>query len=37
MEWQQHKKSRYHRKYVKHLKVEAMRKAYMELKKPENA
>ncbi|CEI97005.1 Putative tRNA dimethylallyltransferase [Rhizopus microsporus] len=32
-EWEQHKKSRFHRKYVKHLKVEAMRKAYLESKK----
>lgn len=33
IEWQQHKKSRFHRKYVKHLKVEASRKAYMESRK----
>ncbi|KAI9260147.1 IPP transferase-domain-containing protein [Sporodiniella umbellata] len=33
IEWQQHKKGRFHRKYVKHLKVEAARKAYFESKK----
>ncbi|KAI8978388.1 IPP transferase-domain-containing protein [Pilobolus umbonatus] len=34
-EWEQHKKSRYHRKYIKHLRVEEMRKAYMNSKKVE--
>lgn len=27
-EWEQHKKSRHHRKFLKHLRVEEMRKAY---------
>ncbi|KAI8331796.1 IPP transferase-domain-containing protein [Choanephora cucurbitarum] len=29
-EWEQHKKSRFHRKYLKHLKMEALRKAHFE-------
>ncbi|KAI7900945.1 IPP transferase-domain-containing protein [Cokeromyces recurvatus] len=29
-EWEQHKKGRYHKKYLKHLRVQAQRKAYFE-------
>ncbi|KAI8982267.1 IPP transferase-domain-containing protein [Mycotypha africana] len=31
-EWKQHQKSRFHRKYLKHLKMEAMRKAHLKKK-----
>ncbi|KAI8095268.1 IPP transferase-domain-containing protein [Thamnidium elegans] len=34
-EWEQHKKGRHHRKYLKHLRVEEKRKAYLESKKKE--
>ncbi|KAI7892382.1 IPP transferase-domain-containing protein [Mucor mucedo] len=36
-EWEQHKKGRHHRKYLKHLRVEEMRKAYFESKKKTQA
>lgn len=36
-EWEQHKKSRHHRKYLKHLRVEEMRKAYFASKQAAEA
>lgn len=36
-EWEQHKKGRFHKKYLKHLKMEEKRKAYFESKKVQQA